>query len=319
MQRYQDIMPNGLVKFFSAAKGFGFITADEGGKDIFVPASSVTASGLASLKPGQRVSFEAQPDAKGPKAISLKVIADAPPPPAPVVRHAPVAHVQAPAKLTIYLDPNCDKAQTALDDLRAAGESPNIVNYIAAPPSRDQLKNLSMLLRDAGQNLVRKYDPLFQELRLDDRFISDAEFWGGIFENPSLINGPVLEGGGRAAICRTENAVEAFLALLSGKAVQQPAKPKALPAPVAVVQVATPKVEPISAPVEASANRAVDECPAKPKAALKPKPQPKAGKKPIPAPKKNIKAKATAKPPLKKAVKKTVRKVAKKKAKPRSR
>src|ERR1700710_3011803 len=103
-------MSNGLVKFFNAAKGFGFITSDEGGKDVFVPASSVTASGLVNLKPGQRVAFEAQPDSRGPKAINLKVIADAPPP-TPMVRHAPVPHVPAPAKLTLYLDPNCDKAQ----------------------------------------------------------------------------------------------------------------------------------------------------------------------------------------------------------------
>jgi CspA family cold shock protein len=314
-------MPNGLVKFFNAAKGFGFITSDEGGKDVFVPASSVTASGLAGLKPGQRVSFGVQPDARGPKAIDLKMIADAPPP-APVMRHAPAVHASAPAKLTIYLDPNCDKAQVALADLRAAGESPHIVDYITAPPSRDELKSLSMLLRDAGQNLVRKYDPLFQELRLDDRFISDADFWGGIFENPSLINGPVLAGGGRAAICRSENAVEAFLAVFPGRAVQQPA-PAKVPEATPTAQAAALTDEPVSAsvkpakvPATATATAARPSA-AEPKAGVKP--NPKTSKAPVPTRTKDTKVKAETKAPVKKIAKKTVAKVAKKTVKPKSR
>ena len=74
-----NVMPNGTVKFFNAAKGFGFITPDEKGKEIFLPAASLTSAGIAELKAGQRVSFEALPDTKGPKAVDLKVIADAQP------------------------------------------------------------------------------------------------------------------------------------------------------------------------------------------------------------------------------------------------
>ena len=313
-------MPNGLVKFFNAAKGFGFITGDEGGKDIFVPMSSVTASGMAGLTQGQRVSFETQPDARGPKAVNLKLIANAPPPPAPVVRQAPMARAPAPAKLTLYLDPDCDKAQMVLEDLRAAGVTPHMVNYITAPPSREELQNLSLLLRAAGQHLVRKYDPLFQDLRLDDRFISDAEVWGGVFENPSLINGPVLAGGGRAAVCRAEGAVDAFLAILSGKAVPQPAAPKALQAaPIKQAQAALPKAEP--APLKAAKASASVEHPvaAKPKAGPKPNSKPKPIKTAAPAPKKKATAKAAAKPALKKPAAKITPKLATKKAKPKAR
>ena len=42
-----------------------------GGKDVFVPAASISASGLSRLKAGQRVSFELEPDAKGPKAVNV--------------------------------------------------------------------------------------------------------------------------------------------------------------------------------------------------------------------------------------------------------
>ncbi|MEM7289636.1 MAG: cold-shock protein [Pseudomonadota bacterium] len=66
----------GTVKFFNAAKGYGFITPDEGEKDIFVHISAVEQSGLASLEEGQKITFEVEPDrkGKGPKAIELKVV-----------------------------------------------------------------------------------------------------------------------------------------------------------------------------------------------------------------------------------------------------
>jgi len=65
---------SGIVKFFNQSKGFGFITPDEGGKDVFVHISAVERSGVPMLDEGMRVSFETQPDprGKGPKAINLQ-------------------------------------------------------------------------------------------------------------------------------------------------------------------------------------------------------------------------------------------------------
>jgi CspA family cold shock protein len=64
---------SGTVKFFNHAKGYGFITPDAGGKDVFVHISAVQASGLAGLEDGQKVTFETEPDkrGKGPKAVNL--------------------------------------------------------------------------------------------------------------------------------------------------------------------------------------------------------------------------------------------------------
>lgn len=69
-------MPTGTVKFFNQTKGFGFITPDEGGSDVFVHISAVERSGLPGLNDGQRVSFETQPDpkGKGPKAVNLSFV-----------------------------------------------------------------------------------------------------------------------------------------------------------------------------------------------------------------------------------------------------
>ena len=58
-------MTNGTVKFFNDAKGFGFITPDEGGNDAFVHISALEASGMRTLATDQRVSYELQPDRRG--------------------------------------------------------------------------------------------------------------------------------------------------------------------------------------------------------------------------------------------------------------
>jgi CspA family cold shock protein len=65
------IMATGTVKFFNATKGFGFISPEGGGKDVFVHATAVEQAGMRSLSEGQRVTFDIQPDARGSKAVNL--------------------------------------------------------------------------------------------------------------------------------------------------------------------------------------------------------------------------------------------------------
>jgi len=64
-------MPEGVVKWFSADKGYGFITPDDGGKDLFVHFNAIQGDGFRSLDEGQRVSFEATEGPKGPQATSV--------------------------------------------------------------------------------------------------------------------------------------------------------------------------------------------------------------------------------------------------------
>ncbi|MGY9107003.1 MAG: cold-shock protein [Alphaproteobacteria bacterium] len=64
-------MTIGTVKFYNANKGFGFISPEDGAKDVFVHATALEAAGMNSLTEGQRVSFDIQPDAKGSKAANL--------------------------------------------------------------------------------------------------------------------------------------------------------------------------------------------------------------------------------------------------------
>ena len=62
----------GTVKFFNATKGFGFISPEGGGKDVFVHISAVERAGWRSLNEGQRVGFDTEADARGPKAVNLR-------------------------------------------------------------------------------------------------------------------------------------------------------------------------------------------------------------------------------------------------------
>ncbi|HYN14004.1 MAG TPA: cold-shock protein [Burkholderiales bacterium] len=67
-------MRTGTVKWFNDSKGFGFITPDGGGKDVFVHSSAIQGSGFKTLKENQKVSFEVTKGPKGDQASNLKLI-----------------------------------------------------------------------------------------------------------------------------------------------------------------------------------------------------------------------------------------------------
>jgi len=67
-------MAFGTVKWFNADKGFGFITQDNGGPDVFAHFSAISASGFRSLEENQRVEFDVQQGQKGPQAANIRVI-----------------------------------------------------------------------------------------------------------------------------------------------------------------------------------------------------------------------------------------------------
>jgi len=209
-------MIKGTIKFFNKAKGFGFITPDDGSRDVFLPPVTVTATGAARLKTGQRVTFEAEPDVKGPKAVKLQLLDEAPREISREISREMPRDVAAPASrsnVALYYDSASDDFEDVLETLKAAGHQPRLVDYAVTPPTQEQLKRLALMLREVDQSLVRRYDHLFLELQLDDRFISENDFWTAIVEHPVLINGPVVVAGNRARICKTAGEARAFLGM----------------------------------------------------------------------------------------------------------
>jgi CspA family cold shock protein len=76
-------MATGTVKWFNDDKGYGFVTPDDAGKDLFVHHSDISGEGFKSLEEGAKVSYDAEPGDKGPKAVNVQQVraaSQAPPP-----------------------------------------------------------------------------------------------------------------------------------------------------------------------------------------------------------------------------------------------
>jgi arsenate reductase len=115
-------------------------------------------------------------------------------------------------QITIYHNPNCGTSRNALAAIRAAGHEPHIVEYLKTPPTREELKSLIARMNLSARDIVRKKEPLFRELRLDERDVGEDELLDAMIENPILINRPIVVTERAARLCRPSELVKELLA-----------------------------------------------------------------------------------------------------------
>ncbi len=119
-------------------------------------------------------------------------------------------------QITIYHNPACGTSRNALAAIRAAGHEPRIFEYLNTPLSRGAIAALATTMNVSARSIVRKKEPLFRELGLDEKDVTEDELLDAMAAHPVLINRPivVVQDGPKtkARLCRPSETVKSFLA-----------------------------------------------------------------------------------------------------------
>lgn len=116
-------------------------------------------------------------------------------------------------KITIYHNPKCGTSRNTLALIRNTGVEPEIVEYLAHPPS---LATLTGLVSDAGLSVreaVRQKEPIYAELGLDNPDVTDAQLLSAMLAHPILINRPFVVSPAGTRLCRPSELVLDILPL----------------------------------------------------------------------------------------------------------
>lgn len=114
--------------------------------------------------------------------------------------------------ITVLHNPQCSTSRAALEDLAQAGPAIDVVSYLTAPLTAEQLRGLLVKLEDPATDLVRR-DSCFAELGLTEEDVATVEqVIQVLVEHPRLMQRPVLVAGERAIIGRPRDRVLAFCA-----------------------------------------------------------------------------------------------------------
>jgi arsenate reductase (glutaredoxin) len=121
-----------------------------------------------------------------------------------------------PMEITIYHNPVCGTSLNALAAIRAAGHEPRIFEYLKTPLSPGAITALADCMNVPIRSIIRSKEPLFRELGLDEKDVTESELLGAMAENPILINRPivVVKSGTTitARLCRPSQTVKSLLA-----------------------------------------------------------------------------------------------------------
>ena len=107
----------------------------------------------------------------------------------------------------IFHNPKCGTSRNTLAIMQASGETPEVVEYLKTPPSREYLVELLALMHIAPRELIRSKENIYRELGLDNPVLSDAQLIDAIIAHPILINRPIVVTNKGAALCRPAERV----------------------------------------------------------------------------------------------------------------
>ena len=114
-------------------------------------------------------------------------------------------------KATIYHNPMCGTSRKTLEILRNENADVTVIEYLKAPPSREQLANLYERAGITPREGLRAKEPLAEELGLTRPDVSDDEILDAMMEHPILIQRPLVETDKGVRLCRPQEEVRAIL------------------------------------------------------------------------------------------------------------
>lgn len=113
--------------------------------------------------------------------------------------------------VTIYHNPLCGTSRKTLEILRENGGQPKVIEYLKAPPSRDELKRIYETAGISPRDGLRAKEPIAVELGLTRPDVSDDEILDAMMEHPILINRPLVVTNKGARLCRPQEVVREIL------------------------------------------------------------------------------------------------------------
>ena len=113
--------------------------------------------------------------------------------------------------VTIYHNPLCGTSRKTLEILRESGTEPTVIEYLKAPPNREDLKRLYDRAGISPREGLRAKEPLAEQLGLNRPDVSEDEILDAMMEHPILINRPLVETDKGVRLCRPQDVVREIL------------------------------------------------------------------------------------------------------------
>jgi arsenate reductase len=113
--------------------------------------------------------------------------------------------------ITIYHNPRCSNSRGALEAIRAAGFEPRIVDYLATPPSREELVRMLAAAGLRARDAIRTRESVYAELALDGEDVGEDALIDAMLAHPVLLNRPFVVTPKGVRLCRPPETVHEIL------------------------------------------------------------------------------------------------------------